>query len=382
MIKFYTPKEWHSLFDCPSLIIDDWGKIWAADNYYMVLSGEPCGKIDYQGGKIYGKDLGYGMFAEPIAYLETKNGVTRIMDAKKGLFSSPMLYIQDDKVYTPEQWTSLFDAPGGYIKKDTPSGGGTSEKKSGGSARSGISLGGELGLLAGIVLFLLIGNGVEAMFRTPIWLVLAGVLLATVLILRKVSGGPKIVRLKLSALSKGMDPAKLSLCKVNAAICAGLLFAALPVTMTLCVTRVFGTIHLGLAPSLGFMLFAVMGALYWLEYLVFRNAMLLGRIGFWPMKAAPAPLKNASPEFPQVQPNDQRNPEAYKDMLRQKYMLPDEPDEPVSAVNHEAAQGAAPDTSSKIPQAETPSTVSAKKAVPVKVKTVTVKQSKEKKTHE
>lgn len=103
MIKFYTPKEWNSLFDCPSLIIDNWGKIWAADQYQMVLSGEPCGRIDYEGGKIYGKDLGYGMFAEPIAYLETKNGVTRIMDAKKGLFSAPILYIQDDKVYTPEQ---------------------------------------------------------------------------------------------------------------------------------------------------------------------------------------------------------------------------------------------------------------------------------------
>lgn len=82
----------------------------------MVLSGEPCGKIDYQGGKIYGKDLGYGMFAEPIAYLESKNGVTQIMDAKKGLFSSPMLYIQDDKVYTPEQWTSLA----GTVKQGMP----------------------------------------------------------------------------------------------------------------------------------------------------------------------------------------------------------------------------------------------------------------------
>ncbi len=52
MIKFYTPKEWNSLFDCPSLIIDNWGKIWAADQYQMVLSGEPCGRIDYEGGKI------------------------------------------------------------------------------------------------------------------------------------------------------------------------------------------------------------------------------------------------------------------------------------------------------------------------------------------
>lgn len=386
MIKFYTPKEWHSLFDCPSLIIDNWGKIWAADQYYMVLSGEPCGRIDYQGGKIYGKDLGYGMLAEPIAYLETKNGVTRIMDAKKGLFSAPMLYIQDDKVYTPEQWTSLFDAPGGYIKKENTSegtasgkssGSTASGKSSGGSARGGISLGGELGLLAGIALFLLIGNGVEAMFRTPIWLVLAGVLLATVLILRKVSGGPEIVRLKLVTLSKGMDPAKLSLCKVNAAICAGLLFATLPVTMALCVNRVFGTIHFGLAPSLGFMLFAVMGGLYWLEYLIFRNAMLLGRIGFWPMKAAPAPQRESTVTSSHSQPEHQTAPEAQTAALHSEYELPND-----NAVSHEAAPEPSPATGNQMPQAEKSSTVSSKKAVPVKVRTVTAKQTKGKKAHE
>ena len=380
MIKFYTPKEWHSLFDCPSLIIDDWGKIWAADQYYMVLSGEPCGKIDYQGGKIYGKDLGYGMFAEPIAYLESKNGVTRIMDAKKGLFSSPMLYIQDDKVYTPEQWTSLFDTPGRYIKKENPSDGTPSEKSSGStasgkssgdSARGGISLGGELGLLAGIALFLLIGNGVEAMFRTPIWLVLAGVLLATVLILRKVSGGPEIVRLKLSTLSKGMDPAKLSLCKVNAAICAGVMFFTFVLSAAMCMSATIGdpdSFFMRVAFSLKLILFALMAGMYWLEYLIFRNAMLLGRMRFWPIKAADAQQKNAVPEAFRAQPHDKAEPEAYEDMLHRKYTLPDGPEEPVHTVSHEAA-----------PE---PSPATGKKAVPVKVRPVTAKQSKGKKAHD
>lgn len=116
MLKLYTPKEWSHLFDCPRLIIDNDGKIWMADSYYKILSGEPSGKIDYVGGKIYGKDLGYGLFSSPIAYMETKNGVTRIMDAKQGLFSAPILYIENNKVYTPEQWTSIFDCPSGYIK--------------------------------------------------------------------------------------------------------------------------------------------------------------------------------------------------------------------------------------------------------------------------
>ena len=146
MIKFYTPKEWRSFFECPSLIIDKEGKIWAADAYYKIVFGEPSGRIDYSAGKIYGKDLGYGMFSEPIAYLETQNGVTRVLDAKKGLFSSPILYIQNDKVYTPEQWTSVIDAPSGYIKHDgpppegpvifdpPPAGGGKSDGSSGGGS--------------------------------------------------------------------------------------------------------------------------------------------------------------------------------------------------------------------------------------------------------
>lgn len=116
MLKFYTPKQWHAFFDCPSLIIDDEGRIWSADNYYKILFGEPSGRIDFSKGKIYGKDLGYGLFSAPIAYLETKNGVTRVLDAKEGFFNSPILYIENNKVYTPEQWTRLFDCPSGYIK--------------------------------------------------------------------------------------------------------------------------------------------------------------------------------------------------------------------------------------------------------------------------
>lgn len=118
MLQFYTPREWYSLFNCPSLIVDDNGRIWSADEFYKILFGEPSGRIDYAGGKIYGKDLGYGLMAEPIAYLETKNGTIEVRDAKKGLFSAPILYIRDDKVYTPERFFSLFDNPNGFVKRE------------------------------------------------------------------------------------------------------------------------------------------------------------------------------------------------------------------------------------------------------------------------
>lgn len=153
MMKIYTPKEWHSLFDCPNLIIDDEGKIWSADNYYKVLFGEPSGRIDYAGGKIYGKDLGYGMFSKPIAYLETKNGVIQVLDAKKGLFSSPILYIKDNKVYTPEQYCAIFDAPSGYIqKKDKSSSTDTGASGTGNSGGTPSGLGSLLLKIGGLIL--------------------------------------------------------------------------------------------------------------------------------------------------------------------------------------------------------------------------------------
>lgn len=139
MIKIYTPKQWYSLFDCPRLVIDDQGLIWAADEYYKVLFGSPSGKIDYSAGKIYGKGLGYDLFEEPIAYLSTKNGVTEVQDAKQGVFSAPILYIKDNKIYTPEEYCSIFDVPSGYIKEDQPSSGGYSGSSSGSSSGGGHS---------------------------------------------------------------------------------------------------------------------------------------------------------------------------------------------------------------------------------------------------
>lgn len=154
MIKLYTPKQWHSLFDCPSLIIDNDGKIWEADSYYKILSGEPSGRIDYAGGKVYGRDLGYGMFSEPIAYLETKNGVIRVMDAKEGISSSPILYIENDKVYTPEQYCAVFDAPSGYIRQEDQR---RSADSSAGTSVSGADYSG--GASSGLGLWLLKAGG-------------------------------------------------------------------------------------------------------------------------------------------------------------------------------------------------------------------------------
>ena len=175
MLQFYTPKEWYSLFNCPSLIVDNDGKIWSADEYYKILFGEPSGRIDYAKGKIYGKDLGYGLMAEPIAYLETKNGVMEVRDAQKGLFSAPILYIKDDKVYTPERFFSLFDSHNGFVKKDdkedpnAASGGfHTGSGDTSGGVPSGV-IGPALLKIGGVLLlFICVANGL--VMAMPLWL--------------------------------------------------------------------------------------------------------------------------------------------------------------------------------------------------------------------
>lgn len=133
-MKFYTPEQWYSLFDCPSLVIDDQGLIWEADDYYKILSGSPSGKIDFSAGIIYGKGLGYDLFEAPIAYLTEKNGITEVQDAKQGVFSAPILYIKDHKVYTPDAYCAIFDAPGGFIRVEKKS-----PAASSGQAGAGVS---------------------------------------------------------------------------------------------------------------------------------------------------------------------------------------------------------------------------------------------------
>lgn len=127
MMKIYTPKEWMSFFGgSPSLIIDDNGYIYSADGYYKLISDSPIGKIDYEKGHIYDKHYA-DLFPTPIAYMVNDDGVIKVMEYGKSHFSEPILYIQGDKIYTPDEYLRIFGGnASGYIKRDSPSGGGSS----------------------------------------------------------------------------------------------------------------------------------------------------------------------------------------------------------------------------------------------------------------
>lgn len=119
MIKVYTPKAWLSVFGgSPSLVINDDGYIYSADQYYRIFTGTPIGKIDYEKGLIYDKHYN-DLFPTPIAYTTAKSDVIEIREYGKSNFSDPILYIKGDKLFTPEEYFRIFGgAASGYIKRE------------------------------------------------------------------------------------------------------------------------------------------------------------------------------------------------------------------------------------------------------------------------
>lgn len=116
MMQVYTPQAWLSVFGgSPSLVIDDQGYIYSADGYYKIFSDSPIGKMDFEKGFIYDKHY-LDLFATPIAQMERKGDVLEIREYGK-VFTSPILYIQNNKIYTPEEYFRIFGgSPSGYIK--------------------------------------------------------------------------------------------------------------------------------------------------------------------------------------------------------------------------------------------------------------------------
>lgn len=118
MTEIYTPKQWRSIFGCPSLIIDDKGYIYSAEEYRKLLR-EPIGWIDYSRNNIYGKDYNT-VFATPIAYMVQSGNLTKVFEYGKTQFSEPILCIQNDKIYTYDEYVAWFGEPNGFIRTDKP----------------------------------------------------------------------------------------------------------------------------------------------------------------------------------------------------------------------------------------------------------------------
>ena len=120
MTEIYTPKEWRSLFSCPSIVIDDNGYIYSAAEYKKLLK-TPIGRIDYEKDNIYGSDYA-SWNATPIAYMIHSGETTKVYEYGKTQFSAPMLYIKNDRIYTPEEYTRFLGGqPSGYVKTDKKS---------------------------------------------------------------------------------------------------------------------------------------------------------------------------------------------------------------------------------------------------------------------
>lgn len=117
MIKFYTPRNWVSIFDAPSIIIDDDGLIYTESEYYK-LSKTACGRVDTKTGYIYGKGHYSGLTA-PIGMVKQEYNCIEIYgDDFASIRAMPIYYIQGDAVYTAEEYGKVFKQAEGYIKRE------------------------------------------------------------------------------------------------------------------------------------------------------------------------------------------------------------------------------------------------------------------------
>ncbi len=120
MIEIYNSKEWNALFGgSPNWIIADDGYIYEASEYYNLMP-RPCGRIDMGRGEMYGKDYG-SVNPRPIAYIRDKDGVKEIYKERPeaSLGAVPFLYIENEKIYTREEYYKVFGgSASAYVKDD------------------------------------------------------------------------------------------------------------------------------------------------------------------------------------------------------------------------------------------------------------------------
>lgn len=117
MIKFYTPSNWRTVFEAPSIIIDDDGLIYTESEYYK-LSKTACGRVDIKTGYIYGKGHYSGLTA-PIGMVKQGHNCIEIYgDDFASIMAVPIYYIQGDSVYTAEEYGKVFKQAEGYIKRE------------------------------------------------------------------------------------------------------------------------------------------------------------------------------------------------------------------------------------------------------------------------
>ena len=120
MYKIYTPKAWYSTFSYPTLFVEDDGLIYSETDYHKSFRNA-VGKIDSSSGLIYGADY-FKSFAQPIGKLERRSdGVIQIYGSDyHRLSAQPTFYIEENRIYSAEEFYKTFRQEAGIIQKEPP----------------------------------------------------------------------------------------------------------------------------------------------------------------------------------------------------------------------------------------------------------------------
>lgn len=114
MYKIYTPNEWYTTFGCASLIIEDDGFIYNGEDYNGIMP-VPIGKIDYAKGLIFDKSY-QDYMPRAIGSIEDKGDVKVIYGEDfREIMPKPLLYIQNNRIYTAEEFYSITPSVSGYV---------------------------------------------------------------------------------------------------------------------------------------------------------------------------------------------------------------------------------------------------------------------------
>lgn len=114
MYKLYTPSQWYSLFQTPSIYIEDDGLIYDESEYYKTFRN-PIGQIDFSTNYIYGSDY-LKTFRREIGKINHNGDVIEIFgeDHFKS-FAQPILFIRNGEIFSEDPRYHTFPERVGYL---------------------------------------------------------------------------------------------------------------------------------------------------------------------------------------------------------------------------------------------------------------------------
>lgn len=138
--RLYTNEEWKRIFGTPLLYIDTYDDtgIWYIHKERPGNFSSPVGKINFKRGKITYDNIVVG-------YVKEQDDVIEIYNTQS---SKPIYYIENNKIYSYDEYKTIFGSPSAHLKSDDNSNISSGKKKSSKAKTESVNAGALGGLIA------------------------------------------------------------------------------------------------------------------------------------------------------------------------------------------------------------------------------------------